>query len=181
MHLPSRRRGGFRRRADLVSPCDRFPNRREACATRDFRRGPVVDFCLVHDVACTNHHVHNPAGAIGGLWRDPTNERLSRATAATREPKPTFPEGSDDSRPMCVLCPSYVPRDRDEHRELHASLSNGACSLERTAPNTVVFESRVGRTSRPTGEHLLARLDPAKGEPRRGRYGSSFCSCAGPV
>lgn len=101
-HAPCvHRRAGFRQRV-ASPPSLSFPNRRETDTARDFRREPVVDFCLVHDVACTSEHVCEPRrNERWSLARPRANEPLlARRPAPPASRDPRFPEGGDDSRPM---------------------------------------------------------------------------------
>lgn len=99
MRLPSLRRAGFRRRVD-PSPCLRFEPEKSLHDPRlssRARRGLLSrPRCGVHELA--THPTRPERSRILGEIHARTV--LSRATDVTREPRPTFPEGSDDSWPM---------------------------------------------------------------------------------
>lgn len=110
------------------------------------------------------------------------NERtvLSEATTATREPRLAFPRGGRRQPTDAIVRPSYVPRDERPHRELRGSLSNDTTRWSEPRRTPCVRESGgldepAHRGAPPCDAH------PAKGERRRERHGSSFCSRADPV
>lgn len=133
------------------------------------------------NVACTSLHVYEPRRSDRrSLARPSERTELSEATTATREPRLAFPRGGRRQPTDAIVRPSYVPRDERPHRELHGSLSNDTPRWSEPRRTPCVRES--GGLDEPAHRGAPpCEAHPAKGERRRERHGSSFCSRADPV